>query len=86
MRVRHPAAGDSDGVPPTQVDVAGAKRPVDDDGVVTAPPDVARRLAAAWADRFDVDADDLLAETCDAVKSDGEVCGRDLPCPYHSED
>lgn len=25
-------------------------------------------------------------ETCDAVKSDGEVCGRELPCPYHSED
>jgi len=21
--------------------------------------------------------------TCDEVKSDGEVCGRDLPCPYH---
>jgi hypothetical protein len=27
------------------------------------------------------------AETCDVVKeSDGEVCGRDLPCPYHSDD
>lgn len=23
-------------------------------------------------------------ETCDVVKSDGERCGRDLPCPYHS--
>lgn len=23
--------------------------------------------------------------TCDAVKADGEVCGRELPCPYHSE-
>lgn len=26
------------------------------------------------------------ATTCQAVKTDGEVCGRELPCPYHSED
>ena len=26
------------------------------------------------------------AETCDEVKDDGEVCGRDLPCQYHSAD
>ena len=25
-------------------------------------------------------------ETCEEVKSDGEVCGRPLPCPYHSGD
>jgi hypothetical protein len=25
-------------------------------------------------------------DTCETVMSDGEVCGRDLPCPYHSED
>ena len=24
--------------------------------------------------------------TCDAVKTDGEVCGRELPCPYHSDE
>lgn len=24
-------------------------------------------------------------ETCDVVKSDGEVCGRELPCRYHSD-
>lgn len=24
------------------------------------------------------------SEVCDTVKSDGEVCGRDLPCGYHS--
>lgn len=23
--------------------------------------------------------------TCEVVKGDGEVCGRDLPCQYHSE-
>ena len=25
------------------------------------------------------------SETCDAVKSDGEVCGRELPCRFHSD-
>jgi len=25
------------------------------------------------------------AETCDVVKADGDVCGRDKPCPYHDE-
>lgn len=24
-------------------------------------------------------------QTCDEVKDDGEVCGRDLPCRYHSD-
>lgn len=22
--------------------------------------------------------------TCDTVKADGDVCGRELPCPYHT--
>jgi len=26
------------------------------------------------------------AGTCEVVKSDGEVCGRELPCAYHSDD
>jgi hypothetical protein len=35
--------------------------------------------------------DGLLAhgdesDTCDAVKNDGDVCGRELPCPYHSDE
>lgn len=25
-------------------------------------------------------------ETCEEVKSDGEVCGRERPCPYHDEE
>lgn len=33
----------------------------------------------------DADAEGDAPETCTAVKTDGEVCGRDLPCPYHSE-
>ena len=24
--------------------------------------------------------------TCDEVKADGEVCDRELPCPYHSDE
>jgi len=26
------------------------------------------------------------AETCEVEKSDGEVCGREKPCPYHEEE
>ena len=37
------------------------------------------------AERGDFEAVDGT-ETCQAIKSDGEVCGRDLPCPYHSDD
>jgi len=25
-------------------------------------------------------------ETCEVEKSDGEVCGREKPCPYHDEE
>ncbi|AFH22616.1 hypothetical protein OSG_eHP31_00020 [environmental Halophage eHP-31] len=39
-----------------------------------------------YAGAHGCDPDELLvAETCDAVKADGEVCGRELPCPYHSD-
>jgi hypothetical protein len=31
------------------------------------------------------DGDDSATDTCDVVKADDEVCGRDLPCPYHSD-
>jgi len=26
------------------------------------------------------------SETCQVVKSDGEVCGRELPCQYHDDE
>ena len=32
----------------------------------------------------EVEAEDV--ETCKEVKSDGEVCGREKPCPYHGDD
>lgn len=25
-------------------------------------------------------------ETCEVEKSDGEICGREKPCPYHGEE
>lgn len=42
--------------------------------------------AAAEFDSEMADAEDLEdaeIEVCDVVKNDGEVCGRELPCPYH---
>jgi hypothetical protein len=91
MKIKHPRAGDGPGVPPARVDVNGESRVVDDDGTFEADGEAWLRRFAA---RHDVDPGDILVEdgpppdneagTCDAVKSDGEVCGRDLPCPYHT--
>jgi hypothetical protein len=36
-------------------------------------------------DTDDADDADEQPDTCDTVKADGEVCGRELPCPYHSD-
>lgn len=47
---------------------------------------VGEHHAAAVAEYLDTaveDPDDPA--TCQVVKADGDVCGRDLPCPYHSE-
>lgn len=46
--------------------------------------DRASYLVDEWG--FERVAEEGDAETCDAVKSDGEVCGRELPCPYHSDE
>jgi len=79
--VRHPRALDSvAGHPAAAVTVRGESYEIED-GQVTLPDERdVRALAAAHG----VEPDDLrLAETCDVVKSDGDVCGRDRPCPYH---
>lgn len=94
MRVTHPRALDEiAGRPPSRVDVRGTSVPVDDDGTFETD-DVAwvRQFAAAHGvapDNIIVDQegpppDD--SDTCQVVKTDGEVCGRELPCPYHSDD
>lgn len=46
-------------------------------------PDVAERLCES--DRFEI-VDDDSAETCQTVQTNGDVCGRELPCPYHGGD
>lgn len=86
MRVEHPRARRDGGTVPAYVDVHGESVPVADDDTFAVPDD-----AHGWLERFaaayDVDADDLpVGETCDVVMSNDEVCGRDLPCPYHSDD
>jgi len=78
MRIRHPRAAD------VAIDVNGETVVPDADGVY----DIGD--ASAWLQRYaaanDTTPDALLvAETCDVVKSDGAVCGRELPCPYHSD-
>lgn len=82
--VSHPAAERD--ASPAAVTVGRTTYAVDSDGIVDCPADVADTVAAVLAEAHDCDVDTLLAdETCDTVKSDGEVCGRELPCPYHSE-
>jgi hypothetical protein len=96
MQVQHPRATDIDGRPaPSKVSIPGhGNVPVDEDGYLdNLGEDGARRAMNALAEAYGVeytdDGDVVLGdepETCDVVKSDGEVCGRELPCPYHSDD
>jgi len=68
--------------------------------VVSIPYHTARKFINGWdyadyeSEPYEVkqeDYDSVLmkvkgAETCEAEKSDGEVCGREKPCPYHDEE
>ena len=82
MRVWHPIALEDAGVVDDAVDVNGELVPIDD-GTFECDDE---SWLDRWADGYGYDADELLvAETCDTVKSDGDVCGRELPCPYHSD-
>ena len=92
-RYHHPAAVNDDlPTPPQAVTVGGDTVPVEADGTFTAASDAVVRPVA---DAYDMAVSDLRAdsdareppdgETCDTVKADGDVCGRELPCPYHSE-
>jgi hypothetical protein len=84
--VLHPQALDEIvGHTPGKVTVGGVNHEVDDDGTVELPTAAhVRELAGAYG----LDSEDLAvdqSETCEVVKQDDEVCGRELPCPYHSE-
>jgi len=81
--IRHPHAL-RDAALPSVVTVNGEDYPIGDDGVVDCPDAVADDLARVWSDQHDVDPAALrVRETCDVVKDDGDVCGRDRPCQYH---
>lgn len=88
MQVTHPHAGD--GAAPGYVDVQGERVPVTN-GTFEIPADASGWLRA-FASRHGVDPGDLAREeddppdTCDTVMTDGTTCGRELPCPYHTDD
>jgi len=55
---------------------------IDDDAPTPRPVTVAEdrddlRYCGECTDR------ENAPETCDVIKNDGEVCGRERPCPYH---
>lgn len=83
VRVVHPRTLE-DKLPPAYVDVDGESVPTDVDGAFDVPIE-----AAGWirelAETYGVDPE-ALCDTCLVEKSDGEVCGRDLPCQYHTDD
>lgn len=82
---RHPRALDSvPGHPPARVSLGGSHTAVDGETFESDDAAAVERLASA----YDVAVSDLRVggETCDAELSDGGTCGRDLPCPYHSDD
>lgn len=81
--MRHPLAEHETATPPGAVTLGTETYAVAPDGTIDCPADVVDDLRAHYADRYDWY--DAVA-TCDAIKSDGEVCGRELPCPYHSDD
>lgn len=75
---------------PARVTLPSGSYSVDRGGDDPTIRDVTDADVRALADAYDVAAarvraGDDTAETCDTVKADGEVCGRELPCPYHSE-
>lgn len=81
--MKHPLADHETATPPSAVAFGTEQYAVADDGTIECPDDVVADLRAHYAERYDwYDA----ADTCDAVKTDGEVCGRELPCPYHSDE
>lgn len=90
MEIRHPEALDGvGGQCPHAVRLGGVRYDCGDG----ASFDVSRARAEALADRYGVDvasiavgdepADDAESGVCEVVKTDGDVCGRTKPCPYH---
>lgn len=93
MQVEHPLAARDAPCPAAVTGPDGQSYPVVD-GVIDCPDSVAAELADALARAYGEPPDDLVYEEdgpddddrCQTVKQDGEVCGREKPCPYHSDD
>jgi len=84
-RYRHPRTLGRDDPAQFAVDLGGDRVTLDADGCFETDD---RGAVERLADAHDCDVADLrvdTADTCDTVKSDGEVCGRDRPCPYHDD-
>lgn len=96
MRVHHPnAVRETADAVDDRVTLGGTTYALDADGTV----DVPERAAAAWAESYGLSVGDIAVadehaeggdsgqegDTCTAVKSDGEVCGRERPCQYHDD-
>jgi hypothetical protein len=83
---QHPRIAPGDDVA-IAVDLGGYQVVTDTDGQFEAEQDAdVEALATAYRttpEAMRVDTDD--PETCDVVKQDGEVCGRQTPCPYHGD-
>jgi hypothetical protein len=94
MRVRHPnTVRDTVDDVDSGVHLGGEVVPVGDDDTL----EVSDRQADELARLYDMEVADIRvdeqtdagttdgdeSDTCEVVKTDGEVCGRDLPCPYH---
>ena len=93
MQLRDPRAPvDKDGRPDSAVYVKGDRVEVEADGTFEHPA-IDRAWAEGYAERNDAtlsevlleesDSDDAEADTCTVEMTNGEVCGRDRPCPYH---
>lgn len=65
----------------------GHRRPVEDGAVSFEVEGPAEALAETWDVAVEETDDETEVEgTCTAIKDDGEVCGRDLPCQYHDNE
>lgn len=60
-------------------------RPIRQGMVDAADPDRCAECTGNGGDSSD-GGDDELSGTCSVEKSDGDVCGRERPCPYHDRD
>jgi len=85
MPVRHPQA-DRDAAP-AAVTVGTTTYPVASDGRIDCPSGAEGHVADVLAAAYGCEAPALLVgDVCDEIQSDDTVCGRSLPCPYHSDD